>query len=271
MKYLFKSTSHCFASVFILLIPIFALPGLCDGETLSSVVQINDERLSVRVSNLPLDEVFSQISEQTGIQVFFYGTKYEPVSAEFSDLPLEKGLQRLLGDVNHVVIYGPENAETESFQVIQILIYSEKGRKISRTPRRLIPYHKEPEESAPSLASLSKAVKDNDPDVRAEAVEGLWDFESDYAMTLLRKVLQEDENPDIRAAAAEVLGDQGNERAIGALVIAIRDRDASVRESAVEALGQIGGEQAIAMIRKALKDGDEDVRGAAEDMLEWIE
>ena len=65
-----------------------------------------NDRLSVRLTAVPLEEVMADLGQTTGAEV--YGTVHQPrdVSAKFDDVPLVEALHRLLGDQNFVVKYG---------------------------------------------------------------------------------------------------------------------------------------------------------------------
>jgi len=70
------------------------------------VLTYRNDRLSVRLTAVSLEEVMTELGQTTGAQV--YGTVRQPrdLSAEFDDVPLVEALHRLLGDQNFVVKYG---------------------------------------------------------------------------------------------------------------------------------------------------------------------
>ena len=70
------------------------------------VLTYRNDRLSVHLASVPLEEVMVDLRQASGAEV--YGSVREPrdVSAEFDDVPLVEGLHRLLGDHNFVVKYG---------------------------------------------------------------------------------------------------------------------------------------------------------------------
>jgi hypothetical protein len=71
-----------------------------------NVITYRSDRLSVRLTAVPLEEVMTDLGQTTGAAV--YGTVREPrdVSAVFDEVPLVEALHRLLGDQNFVVKYG---------------------------------------------------------------------------------------------------------------------------------------------------------------------
>ncbi|HWQ18794.1 MAG TPA: HEAT repeat domain-containing protein [Methanotrichaceae archaeon] len=93
----------------------------------------------------------------------------------------------------------------------------------------------------PSLVPLSRALKDADPRVRAEAVNALGKIKDVRAVKPLVDVLNRDPNSHIRALAADALGSIG--RKIGseyALRQALTDNNTEVSTSAEAALKAIG-------------------------------
>ena len=75
-------------------------------EPSRSVLKYQNDRLSVRLIEAPLEEVMADLGQASGADVF--GTVRQPreVSAEFDDVPLVEALRRLLGDQNFVLEYG---------------------------------------------------------------------------------------------------------------------------------------------------------------------
>lgn len=72
--------------------------------------------------------------------------------------------------------------------------------------------------------------------------------------------LLNDQDPEIRAAAVEALGAQASPDAIGGLSYALRDPDELVRRSAIEYLAEIGTRDALEALTITLDDQDTDLR-----------
>jgi len=72
----------------------------------SRSVSYQNDRLSVRLVEAPLEEVLANLGQASGADVL--GTLQQPrdVTAEFDDVPLAEALERLLGDQNFVLAYG---------------------------------------------------------------------------------------------------------------------------------------------------------------------
>lgn len=71
----------------------------------SPVVTVKDERMTVKVSGIGLEELMLRFSATTGAEV--RGTIVTPrdVSVEFEDVSIQDGLARLLGDQNFMLTY----------------------------------------------------------------------------------------------------------------------------------------------------------------------
>jgi hypothetical protein len=71
----------------------------------SPVVTVKDERMTVRVNGVGLEEILVRFSAATGAEI--RGGLVEPreVSVEFEDVSVQDGLARLLGDQNFMLTY----------------------------------------------------------------------------------------------------------------------------------------------------------------------
>lgn len=243
------------------------------------VLKTEKDRIMLRATDIPLREILTEVVNQTGIRIIVHGELDGLLSVDFSDLPLEEGLKRLVKEFNYVFIYEPGKGKSGAPSVTEVIIYSKKGefpkrslepRVITRQGRSLQEEEESPEVKEATFESLVKALEDKDPEVREEAVDNLGESEDERAVTHLTEVLLKDRDADVREVAAEALGEIGDARAISALIQVLQDRDPGVRESAVDALAEIGGDRAIESLMGALQDEDEDVREAAVDALEEI-
>jgi HEAT repeat protein len=158
-----------------------------------------------------------------------------------------------------------------------------------------------------AIAELIKALKDEDGQVRHNAVLALWNIGSESSVPALVEVLRDsnalvradaavalrqvgpqakgvvpalvrnlnDEDDWVRVTTAEVLGDIGPaaELAVPALIDALKDPDVRVRRAAACALGQIGpaARPALPALSAALKDEDAGVSGQAAEAMGAIE
>jgi hypothetical protein len=235
-------------------------------------LRAENDRLSLDAEDAPLEEVLEEIVKQVGVEIIIHGEIQRVVSVEFSDIPLEEGLKRLIRDFDHVFVYAATEGGGVSVQELIIYAGEGVGRYEASTPGPITPQKRRSplKLKGTSLESLASALEDEDPEVREEAVDLLADSEDERAVLYLSEVLLNDEDEDVRESAAMALEDLGDQRAIGALIRALRDPEAGVRESAVDALAEIGGEEVVGPLMDTLGDEDEDVRETAADALEEL-
>lgn len=260
----------------LLFIPISSSEAAADLNTGDHpfVVRAQDDLLTVQLKDIPLERVLKEIAIQTGIQITFYGSVAGSVSADFSNLPLDRGLKRLFRDFNHIFIYNKGKGKGSEPEIRELIIYSEKGEgPVKRWEPRSIGPRMSPRQTLKEVApdSVAKAMNDEDPAIREEAVDVLAEMNDEKSIPGLTSLLLNDKDSDVRQRAAEALGDLEDERAVDSLIKALKDKDPAVRESAVDALGQIGGDKVLRPLRDALKDENEDVREAATAALEFLE
>jgi VWFA-related protein len=90
-----------------------------------------------------------------------------------------------------------------------------------------------------NLHFFRNALKDPDPRVRANAIEGLWELKNPKAKEIYLEALG-DENNRVRANAAKGLYEMGDPRGLGTLKEMLEDKDAMMRASAAWVLGEVG-------------------------------
>jgi len=241
--------------IFLLLsLPIYGLgaPGDSRNDGSPFTIQARNNRLTVKLRDIPLEKVLTEIANQTGIQIIFYGPMEGFLSADFSDLPLNKGLRQLTRGFNHIFIYCGGKAKDLGPEIKKVIIYSKTG---ERPDKRLEPRVIKTKKWLPEelTAVLVKALEDKNPEVREDAVDLLAELKDERVIVHLTEVLLNDKDEDIDP-----------------LIKALGDKDAGVRESVVDALADVGGDKVISPLMDALGDEDEDVRETAADALKKI-
>ena len=126
-----------------------------------------DPMISLTAQNEPLGDVLETISRDTGYRFNLNGKwKAHPVSATINDLPLEKGLKRLLRSLNHSIVW-------ESDKLVTITVFgkadpSGTGGAISFSS----PPQAYQEENEPAAETEAAPADDPEPaDAAAEAAE----------------------------------------------------------------------------------------------------
>ncbi len=243
-----------------LFIPISSTAVLGNNKTVdsSSVIQAKDSLLTVKVKDLPLKKVLKEIASQVPIKIVSFVSAEELIVADFSRLPMRKGMKRLLRDYNYVFVFSPEKSKSGENGIRKVIISSKTGESLHVEAEPMIVFTGEQ-----SLASLSMNLLDEDPNVREDALYSLAELEDAGSIDLITEVLHNDEDEHVRMTAVEVLGDIGSEAAIDSLRGALQDEVKEVRIIAVDALRDIGGEVSIDSLREALQDKDVEVRKSA--------
>lgn len=124
------------------------------------------------------------------------------------------------------------------------------------------PSHVTQQERDSAAEALNEALKDEDPQVREQALFALSQIEGPRATGVLLSALK-DPNPQVREKAAWGLGMRRGDALIEPLIDALRDSNSQVREKAAWALGLNGNGRAIEPLMNALKDEDQQVREKA--------
>ncbi len=206
-----------------------------------------------------------EIANQTPIKIVLYASAEEPFITNFSRLPMEKGLKRLLRDYDYVFTYGAEKLKDGGYEIRKVIVLSNEGKGKNRKSEPTIAYSEEPplyddpynedmdileehmlellEESEPMITSTGgPALEPLGVDTYDEDMDIREDIESEIIIDPLRDELQ-DEDVGVRLSAVEILGAIGGDRAIQTLEDALTDEDATVRELAAEKLSRLRGKR----------------------------
>lgn len=265
-------------------------------------VQFNNDLLTVKAEDVPLQEVLQEISRQSDLSVESSGLLEDKITIQFDRLALDEGIRLILRHHNYILSYtqqtpGERQSSVTRPRSLSIFSKAEKGYPIktmaidgstsSESIKDMaIDIQKlqvalmsedswEREEAAEALGEsrraeaigpLRMALEDIDEDVREAAAAALAKISGDEAAQALAIALQ-DEDSWVREAAVEALVEIGGKTAAQVLAIALQNEDSSIREETVEALGEIGGKTAISLLEQVLSDKDESVREIAAEML----
>ncbi len=85
-------------------------------------VSIRDQRMTVRLAGGSLRGVMRSVAEQSGIDVRFVGAgDREVASQSFTNVPLEKGIRRLLRDTQYAFVYSGKEPQARIAHVLVVL------------------------------------------------------------------------------------------------------------------------------------------------------
>ncbi len=243
--------------------------------------------LTLFVKETPLIDILDKLSDQTGMGYEIYVDTGRKITANYSNIPLDEGLKRLLSPSNLIVVYSAEQNESKIVNIKRIIVYDQSGsssdQRIKRKTsvsgdvrdedRKTDTNSNTPEKTdgIKSLEAYAEQLNDADSDIREEAVSDMADEYEEAALIYLEQALVLDGDDEVRVAAAEEIGELESEKGIEILAKGLNDPDEDVREAVVDALGEIGGENALPVLRKAMKDRNKYIREAAAELIEEIE
>lgn len=214
--------------------PIFVtgVSGANEAVDPSSVIRVKDNLLTVKVSNMPLEKVLVEIANQIPVEFEILVSGDEVVIADFSRLPLEKGLKRLFRDYSYTFIKGTEKSNDGEYEIRKIIILSNEGKiRRRKTGSTMI----STEERSPVYPSNDSYGED------VEIEEYIEREERGFIVDTLRDMMQ-DADAEFRLITMEEIVAIGGSEAIPALKDALSDENEEVRKMAEESLRQLEGE-----------------------------
>ncbi len=256
------------ASGSLLLLFLWACGGGAESGSHDVLLSIHDERLSATLRQVSVGEVFAELARQTGIHVHVEGAAaIETVSVEFTNLPLEEGIKRILQGKNYALTYAAETHDRLGGpKIMAVRVLATKTEPIPSGPSNDVATGPEPRLGTSgviqgseigdrkAVVSLLSATHDADPRARRTAVKALGDLGDESAVDALGQLLLSDNDKKVRRAATDALAEIGSPQALGALGRALKDQDLVVQRNAAEAIVSIGGEQTLTLLREAARD-----------------
>ncbi|HNY35266.1 MAG TPA: HEAT repeat domain-containing protein, partial [Methanothrix soehngenii] len=117
------------------------------------------------------------------------------------------------------------------------------------------------------IEPLTRALQDDEVDVRCEALKSLGKIKGERAADLALAALP-DKEWKVRYTAVTALGEIGHDKALDALIeVMFSQDDEEIRAWAAWSLGEIGDERAIEPLKKAYKTCPTEVMKRARDSL----
>jgi hypothetical protein len=170
-------------------------------EASARVIRYQNDVLTVRLRNVPIDEILRDVAQQSGAEVRGQVRERRDVTAEFEAVPLSEALSRLLGDQAFALVY----ASGGRLKAVRLL--GSDGVSVKATPVVLgerppfpgpLPGLIDRHEAVPVTGAVAEALQSDfatlrqlldlslhhaDATVRAEAVRtGLAAVEADRAL-----------------------------------------------------------------------------------------
>jgi HEAT repeat protein len=120
-----------------------------------------------------------------------------------------------------------------------------------------------------AMQILRQALDDNDPRIRAKAIEVIAETRRMELMPKIRELLIDDFVP-VRFSAAVAIGDTGYQPAENAVKHMLQIPDENSRIAAAYAMGKLGAPRYFELVRKAITDKNQTVRANAAFLLAKI-
>lgn len=231
-----------------------AAAATADASPGANTIRIEDGRLSVRLSDIPLATVLERIGREAGIEVRIVGDLGAARPEQFDELRLDEGIRRLVGDAHSLVILfapGPSGSRTSVPRAIQV-------RSAAGGSAVAIAY----KPNLRDAAALGDTPEDGPP--RILEIRKLAGRADAAAVQRVAGYLADDPDAEVRRMSAGALASMRGEEAAAALEHALDDQDPAVRRQALRSLRMLRSEEAVAVLgRVAREDADPDVRRTA--------
>lgn len=247
----------------------------------SLLVSVQDDRLSVKVDQVPLWVVLAELGRQTGIKVDIEGSvSREQISVEFKDLPLEDGIRRILQSKNYALTYAKATTSGDHFatsKLIEIRVAPKSSgpsiAKASKDPATVILGEETKEVQERFLKEWKRVVLEApDSKERANALEALGDKGEEEEILSIIVASLRDKDPHVRGVALSLLEESGGSFPLETLNdMALRDSSPYLRMTAIELLAETDERAALDTLKRAIKDPDPRVSHLAQGLIEDIE
>jgi len=228
----------------------------------AATVEWRQGQLSVTAETVPLSAVIQAVASKAGIEVVELEQYRGEISVQFSGLSLHDGLQRLLSDVNYVLIERTSDQEQRPPALTVIVggrVRSSSQAIIDCVLAGAIDTSKDGTED--NETALRRALEDPDPNSQALALELIAERDHDNAVPVLVEATQSS-IPEVRFRAIDLLvnSQADGQTILSALGSAVNDQDRDVRLYAIRALAQRGGPDGLAYLQAVLVDPDPGIR-----------
>jgi HEAT repeat protein len=225
--------------------PGAAMPALPAPSTFR--LQIDGSLMSLEAKGAPLSEILAAVGDLSGMDVVIEGELHGEVHDAFADLPLQRALKRLIGDLPHVMLHDPG----------------------AGTPRELWIYGTARQQGSARTEAGTHQARAKVPDRprldTARQLNALMRKERRAAREMARAALARDtadlsplgadlaaEDPNTRRRAIQALAQIGDGRAAEMLAGALQvEREPGLRRLALAALSRIDGPGARFLLEAA--------------------
>jgi HEAT repeat protein len=246
--------------VSVLVVLLLVTPALVPRTHAAASLEWNGRALSVTAEQASLAELLQALEQATGVEILGADAVDETVSVQFSDLPLDEALRRLLARVNHLLVEDDSPAPGAPRLSVWIL---GAGSPANRAPAVRIDQRSPQEQPWGPIPDLAT---EPDAEMRRWVVKRLAERSDPEAFDALRRAL-EDPDPGVRQDALGALGPYGRTALEPIKALLSREKSATVRAAGLGILAQVAGDEAAPLLRRMLTSRDSRVRLAAVEAL----
>jgi hypothetical protein len=235
-------------------------PALAADGSDGAVVTIEGDRLTVILTQFPLQAALQEIARQTGLRIVSHSPLDDRLSLTLADLPLEDGLRRLLGPHHAVFLHGPAG-KLEEIRVHAVSPSTEPPAIPALSTETMA---EEPAAAPPTLTDREPAPRL----AAAAALAGTGEHEA--ALRVVLHVATSSAQAELRERALDLLALFGNVPTDSVADVVRFDPEPALRWQAAELLGRLAKHDPAA--RRALRElageaFDEALRKEVEAML----
>lgn len=255
-------------------LPGFGLPWARAAEPASKMaIQIHNGLLSVDVHKEPLIKVLADIAQKTRSRLVVYGKVDTEVTQTFTDVPIDKGIRRLVGAhsvaIFHRIGHGPTDGHLlQGISEVWVFGSSFGGARVVTEaipdPAEKVSSDTSPEDwqSKPGDAAAGSAEPSpaNREDARFKTPPDFQDAEVNH----WANVLFTSNDPVYKEQAVTELFRLDSDDSVVAIGTVLGDGSVALRRHVVQSLGRMENERALPLLGQALiGDDDPSVRLAA--------
>jgi HEAT repeats len=248
---------------------------LAAGQAIAGLeVQIEGERISADLSQVPIADVLAAVAERTGARLSIRGDLGTVRPQAFSRVPLAEALPQLARPNGVLLQFAPAEGGGRRLIAIRAVAPGAIGQPVAAahgaTPpsvRKTPISHRDPRRGLP--AGIWDYEKGEtalpDPEKRIAQLGDIARTRGQAATAAITYVLVADPDPQVRTAAIRYLAAlQSSPEGRKALIQAVADTDPQVRTEALRVLSQDPRNKPVALLAQVIKgDADRQVRLAA--------
>jgi HEAT repeat protein len=236
------------------------------ADSSSPTVRMHGNRLWVNAQAVPLADILFAVAKAAQFDVVTLGDLSVSTTVALDGVSVDEAIETLAGIRSTVVVRagtGPENRRP-----VKVWVFGDADFTGVAAEARDYTSVSATAPTTPEPSDLPTQLTDSEPDMRIAAIQQLYGFEQERAITVLGEMLDHDEDAAVRSEALRALTNIGGEAAFAAVTAALGDELPRLRREAVQALVSLEPAQAVQYLGQVVL-GDPDP-GLREDAVEIL-